>query len=104
MIPRTRSGVTLAPCPRVRGITPRQGCRFRDGSAFASLYETYERPIFNYVLRLLGDRHEAGGRNPGRLHQGHGQTLPELDLDQFEFAPYLYTAARERRLRRDRQA
>ena len=64
-----------------------------DGSAFASLYETYERPIFNYVLRLLGDRHEAEDATQDAFIRVMAK-LPELDLDQFEFAPYLYTAAR----------
>ncbi|HNI40569.1 MAG TPA: sigma-70 family RNA polymerase sigma factor, partial [Solirubrobacterales bacterium] len=64
-----------------------------DGSAFASLYETYERPIFNYVLRLLGDRHEAEDATQDAFIRVMAK-LPELDLDRFEFAPYLYTAAR----------
>lgn len=64
-----------------------------DGPAFASLYESYERPIFNYLLRLLGDRHEAEDATQEAFLRVMAK-LPELDLENLQFGPYLYTAAR----------
>lgn len=64
-----------------------------DGPAFASLYEAYERRIFNYLLRLLGDRHEAEDATQDAFIKVMAK-LPDLDLDDLQFGPYLYTAAR----------
>lgn len=64
-----------------------------DGPAFACLYEAYERRIFNYLLRLLGDRHEAEDATQDTFIKVMAK-LPELDLDDLQFGPYLYTAAR----------
>lgn len=64
-----------------------------DGPAFASLYEAYEQRIFNYLLRLLGDRHEAEDATQEAFIRVMAK-LPELDADELQFGPYLYTAAR----------
>jgi|GEM_PF-415319 len=64
-----------------------------DGPAFARLYESYERRIFNYLLRLLGDRHEAEDATQEAFIKVMAK-LPELDHDHLEFGAYLYTAAR----------
>ena len=64
-----------------------------DGPAFACLYEEYERRIFNYLLRLLGDRHEAEDATQDTFIKVMGK-LPELGPDNLQFGPYLYTAAR----------
>jgi len=64
-----------------------------DGPAFASLYEAYERRIYNYLLRLLGDRHEAEDATQDAFLRVMAK-LPDLDLDNLQFGPYLYTAAR----------
>jgi len=64
-----------------------------DGPAFARLYESYERRIYNYLLRLLGDRHEAEDATQDAFIRVMAK-LPELDLDDLQFGPYLYTAAR----------
>ena len=64
-----------------------------DGPAFARLYESYERRIFNYVLRLLGDRHEAEDATQEAFLRVMAK-LPELDQENLQFGAYLYTAAR----------
>ena len=64
-----------------------------DGPAFACLYEDYERRIFNFLLRLLGDRHEAEDATQDTFIKVMGK-LPELDPDNLQFGAYLYTAAR----------
>lgn len=64
-----------------------------DGPAFARLYESYERRIFNYLLRLLGDRHEAEDATQEAFIKVMAK-LPDLDHDNLEFGAYLYTAAR----------
>ncbi len=64
-----------------------------DGPAFARLYESYERRIFNYVLRLLGDRHEAEDATQEAFLKVMAK-LPDLDQENLQFGAYLYTAAR----------
>ncbi len=64
-----------------------------DGPAFACLYEAYERPLFNYLLRLLGDRHEAEDATQDAFLRVMSR-LPDLDQERLRFGPYLYAAAR----------
>jgi RNA polymerase sigma factor (sigma-70 family) len=64
-----------------------------DGNAFAILYDTYEKRIFNFCLRLLSDRHDAEDATQEAFIRVM-RRLPELDPDQLEFGPYLFTAAR----------
>lgn len=64
-----------------------------DGPAFACLYEAYERRIFNYLVRLLGDRHEAEDATQDAFLRVMAK-LPDLDQEELRFGPYLYTAAR----------
>lgn len=64
-----------------------------DGPAFASLYDAYEQRIFNYLLRLLGDRHEAEDATQDAFIRVMAK-LPDLDAGELQFGPYLYTAAR----------
>ena len=64
-----------------------------DGPAFARLYESYERRIFNYLLRLLGDRHEAEDATQDAFIKVMAK-LPDLDQENLQFGAYLYTAAR----------
>lgn len=64
-----------------------------DGPAFARLYEAYERRIFNYLLRLVGDRHEAEDATQEAFIKVMAK-LPDLDPENLEFGAYLYTAAR----------
>lgn len=64
-----------------------------DGPAFARLYEAYERRIFNYLLRLLGDRHEAEDATQEAFIKVMAK-LPDLDQENLQFGAYLYTAAR----------
>lgn len=64
-----------------------------DGPAFARLYEAYERRIFNYLLRLLGDRHEAEDATQEAFIKVMAK-LPDLDHENLQFGAYLYTAAR----------
>jgi RNA polymerase sigma-70 factor (ECF subfamily) len=64
-----------------------------DGPAFARLYEAYERRIFNYLLRLLGDQHEAEDATQEAFIKVMAK-LPDLDQENLQFGAYLYTAAR----------
>ncbi|MCB0857974.1 MAG: sigma-70 family RNA polymerase sigma factor [Solirubrobacterales bacterium] len=64
-----------------------------DGPAFARLYESYEKRIFNYLLRLLGDRHEAEDATQEAFIRVMAK-LPELDTGNLQFGAYLYTSAR----------
>ncbi len=64
-----------------------------DGPAFARLYESYEKRIFNYLLRLLGDRHEAEDATQEAFIRVMAK-LPELDTENLQFGAYLYTSAR----------
>lgn len=64
-----------------------------DGNAFATLYDSYEKRIFNFCLRLLSDRHDAEDATQEAFIRVM-RRLPELDPDQLEFGPYLFTAAR----------
>lgn len=64
-----------------------------DGPAFARLYEAYERRIFNYLLRLLGDRHGAEDATQEAFIKVMAK-LPDLDHENLQFGAYLYTAAR----------
>jgi len=64
-----------------------------DGQAFAQLYDAYEKRIYNYCLRLLGDRHEAEDATQEAFLKVL-RRLPEMKDRQFEFGPYLFTTAR----------
>lgn len=64
-----------------------------DGSAFACLYEAYESRIFNYALRLLGDRHGAEDATQDAFIKVMAK-LPDLDPEGLEFGRYLYTVTR----------
>lgn len=64
-----------------------------DGQAFARLYDRYEKPIYNYCLRLLGNEHDAQDATQDAFLKIM-RRLPELGDRQVEFGPYLYTIAR----------
>lgn len=65
-----------------------------DGGAFATLYDRYERAIFNYCRRLCGSGEDAADATQ-EAFVGVLQRLPELDEDrELNFSAYLYTAAR----------
>ena len=64
-----------------------------DGQAFASLYETYEKRIYNYCLRLLGGSSDAEDATQEAFLKVFDR-LPDLDGDSIKFGAYLFTAAR----------
>lgn len=64
-----------------------------DGGAFASLYQTYEKRIYNYCLRLVGGTSDAEDATQEAFLKVFGR-LPELDGAQVNFGAYLFTAAR----------
>ncbi len=63
------------------------------GAAFATLYDRYETPVYNYCLRLLNSADDAADATQeafvGVLRRLQADDAPVLD-----FAAYLYTAAR----------
>lgn len=64
-----------------------------DGEAFAQLYDLYERPVYNYCLRLLGSEHDAQDATQEAFLRVM-RRLPRLGERELEFGPYLYTVAR----------
>lgn len=64
-----------------------------DGQAFAQLYDRYEKPIYNYCLRLLGNEHDAQDATQDAFLKVM-RRLPKLGDRELEFGPYVYTAAR----------
>lgn len=64
-----------------------------DGEAFARLYESYEKRIYNYCLRLLGGQHDAEDATQEAFVRVM-KRLPKVEGSKFEFGPYLFTAAR----------
>ena len=64
-----------------------------NGQAFAQLYDRYEKPIYNYCLRLLGNEHDAQDATQDAFLKIM-RRLPEMGDRQIEFGPYLYTIAR----------
>jgi len=64
-----------------------------DGAAFALLYDTYEQRIFNFCLRILGNRHDAEDATQDAFVRML-KRLPEMDAKDLEFGPYLFTTAR----------
>jgi RNA polymerase sigma factor (sigma-70 family) len=64
-----------------------------DGAAFATLYDRYERRIFNYCLRLLNSPDDASDATQEAFLKVL-QRLPKLGDRELNFSAYLYTAAR----------
>jgi RNA polymerase sigma factor (sigma-70 family) len=64
-----------------------------DGAAFATLYDRYERRIFNYCLRLLASSDDAADATQDAFLKVL-QRLPKLGDRELNFSAYLYTAAR----------
>src|SRR5829696_8814747 len=64
-----------------------------DGAAFATLYDRYERRIFNYCLRLLTSSDDAADATQDAFLKVL-QRLPKLGDRELNFSAYLYTAAR----------
>lgn len=64
-----------------------------DGQAFAQLYDRYEKPIYNYCLRLLGNEHDAQDATQDAFLKIM-RRLPEMGDREFAFGPYLFTTAR----------
>lgn len=64
-----------------------------DGQAFAQLYDRYEKPVYNYCLRLLGNEHDAQDATQDAFVKVM-RRLPEMGDRELDFAPYLYTVAR----------
>ncbi|MDX6661244.1 MAG: hypothetical protein QOJ55_2066, partial [Solirubrobacteraceae bacterium] len=64
-----------------------------DGAAFATLYDRYERRIFNFCHRLLGSRDDAADATQ-EAFLNVLRRLPELEGRELHFSAYLFTAAR----------
>lgn len=64
-----------------------------DGEAFAQLYDRYEKPVYNYCLRLLGNEHDAEDATQDAFIKVM-RRLPAIGDRELEFGAYLYTAAR----------
>jgi RNA polymerase sigma factor (sigma-70 family) len=64
-----------------------------DGAAFATLYDRYERRIYNYCLRLLTSSDDAADATQDAFLKVL-QRLPKLGDRELNFSAYLYTAAR----------
>ncbi len=64
-----------------------------DGHAFASLYQSYEKRIYNYCLRILGGTSDAEDATQEAFLKVFDR-LSDLDPGQLNFGAYLFTAAR----------
>ena len=64
-----------------------------DGAAFAALYDAYERRIYNFCLRLLGQEHDAEDATQEAFIRVL-KRLPDIEDKEFEFGSYLFTSAR----------
>jgi RNA polymerase sigma-70 factor (ECF subfamily) len=55
ILPQPRGGVTSLPLPQPNHLLLRKAQKGDEG-AFRAIVEAYEVPVFNYVLRMVGDR------------------------------------------------
>lgn len=64
-----------------------------DGQAFARLYDAYERRIYNFCLRIVGQKHDAEDATQETFIKVLGR-LPDLQDRDLNFRAYIFTAAR----------
>ena len=64
-----------------------------DGQAFARLYDAYEQRIYNFCLRIVGQKHDAEDATQETFIKVLGR-LPDLQDRDLNFRAYLFTAAR----------
>ncbi len=63
-----------------------------DGAAFAALYDSYEKRIYNFCLRLVGSQEDAADATQDAFVKVL-QRLPKI-TGELNFGAYLFTAAR----------
>jgi RNA polymerase sigma factor (sigma-70 family) len=64
-----------------------------DAAAFASLYDRYERPVYNLCYRITGSRDDAADATQETFLKIL-ERLPKLDGRELNFGAYVMTAAR----------
>jgi RNA polymerase sigma-70 factor (ECF subfamily) len=87
------SGETSVARPGTGDLALAEAAAAGDGNAFATLYSSYEKRVYNFCLRLLGSSHDAEDATQEAFIRVL-RRLPEIDTADLEFGAYLFTAAR----------